>query len=474
MEEELCLVDSCTTNSILRETKYFQTLTKRTGNVLTIAGRDATIVGSGRATITLPMGTQVTIEDALLYPDSTRTLLSFRDIRKCGLHISTHTENNEEFLLITKPSEYGSNVLERILSFPSGLYYTYIKPVPHVTYKVIFQNVDAFKTWHARLGHPGIGMLRKITGNCIGHDLKSAKFPKPSDFICTSCATGKLILKPSPLKIHAEPLKFLERIQGDICGPIQPLSGPFRYFMVLIDASTRWSHVCLLSTRNHAFAKIMTQVIRLKASYPEHQIQKIRLDNAAEFASRAFNDYCMAQGIHVEHSVPYVHTQNGLAESLIKRIKLIARPLLHECNLPTSCWGHAVLHAADLIQLRPTAYHSTSPLHLVRGNPPSISHLRKFGCAVYTPVSPPQRTAMGPHRKLGIYVGYQSPSIIKYLEPLTGDLFTARFADCIFNEDHFPALGGEFKYPNECQEINWDDKSILYSDPRTQETELQV
>jgi hypothetical protein len=84
MEEELCLVDSCTTNSILRETKYFQTLTKKTGNVLTIAGRDATIVGSGRATITLPMGTQVTIEDALLYPDSTRTLLSFRDIRKCG------------------------------------------------------------------------------------------------------------------------------------------------------------------------------------------------------------------------------------------------------------------------------------------------------------------------------------------------------------------------------------------------------
>jgi hypothetical protein len=48
---------------------------------------------------------------------------------------------------------------------------------------------------------------------------------------------------------------------------------------------------------------------------------------------------------------------------------------------------------------------------------------------------------MGPHRKLGIYVGYQSPSIIKYLEPLTGDLFTARYADCIFNEDHFSALG---------------------------------
>jgi hypothetical protein len=80
MEEEMCLVDSCTTNSILRKTKYFQTLTQRLGNVLTITGCDETIVGSGRATIMFPNGTQVTIEDALLYPDSTHTLISSRDV----------------------------------------------------------------------------------------------------------------------------------------------------------------------------------------------------------------------------------------------------------------------------------------------------------------------------------------------------------------------------------------------------------
>jgi hypothetical protein len=152
----------------------------------------------------------------------------------------------------------------------------------------------------------------------------------------------------------------------------------------------------------------------------------------------------MTQRIEVQHSVPYVHTQNGLAESLIKRIKLIARPLLHNCNLPITYWGHAVLHAAYLIQLRPTAYHSFSPLCLVRGNAPSISHLRKFGCAIYALISPPQRAMMGHHRKMGIYMGYHSPSIIKYLEPMTGDLFTVRYTDCIFNEDHFPTLGGEF------------------------------
>jgi hypothetical protein len=45
--------------------------------------------------------------------------------------------------------------------------------------------------------------------------------------------------------------------------------------MALIDASTRWSHVCLLSTRNHAFANIMAQLIKLKFHFPEHQIQSI-------------------------------------------------------------------------------------------------------------------------------------------------------------------------------------------------------
>jgi hypothetical protein len=134
-----------------------------------------------------------------------------------------------------------------------------------------------------------------------------------------------------------------------------------------------------------------------------------------------------------------------LVESLVKRIKLITRSLLNNCNLPITYWGHAVLHAADLIQLRPTAYHSSSPLYLVRGNASSIFHLWKFGCVVYAPISPPRRTTMGPHRKISIYVGYHSPSIIKYLKPMTGDLFMTRYADCIFNEVYFLALGGEFQ-----------------------------
>ena len=72
---------------------------------------------------------------------------------------------------------------------------------------------------------------------------------------------------------------------------MHPPCGPLRYFMVLIDASTRWSHVCLLSTRNASFARMLAQIITLRAQFPDHPIKNIHLDNAGEFTSQAFNDY---------------------------------------------------------------------------------------------------------------------------------------------------------------------------------------
>nr|GEV30249.1 putative copia-like polyprotein [Tanacetum cinerariifolium] len=198
----------------------------------------------------------------------------------------------------------------------------------------------------------------------------------------------------------------------------------------------------------------------------------IRLDNVGEFTSQTFNDYCKSIGICVENSVAHVHTQNGLAESLIKRIQMIARPMIMKAKLPVSAWGHAVLHAATLIHIRPTSYYTYSPLHLVFGHELNISHLRIFGCAVYVSIAPPQHTKMGPQRRMGIYVRYDSPSIIRYLEPSTGDLCTARFAGCHFNESVFLTLGGDKKQLG--SEISWNELSLSHLDPRTKECKQEV
>jgi len=78
---------------------------------------------------------------------------------------------------------------------------------------------------------------------------------------------------------------------------------------------------------------------------------------------------------------------------------------------------------------------------MVTGYKPDISHIRISGCAIYVPIVPPQHSEMGPQDRKGICVGYESPSIINFLELLTGDLFTTRFADCHFDEIVFPPLG---------------------------------
>jgi len=122
-----------------------------------------------------------------------------------------------------------------------------------------------FMLWHDWLRHPGSIMIWQIIENSHGHPLKHLKILLPNENPCTACSEGKLITKLSLLKVVTESLFFLKRIQGDIYGPIHLPCRPFRYFMVLIAASSKWSHVCLLSSQNVAYARLIAKIIRLRA-----------------------------------------------------------------------------------------------------------------------------------------------------------------------------------------------------------------
>ena len=132
----------------------------------------------------------------------------------------------------------------------------------------------------------------------------------------------------------------------------------------------------------------------------------------------------MSIGINVKHPVAHIHTQNGLAKSFIKRFQLIVRPFLMKLKPPISIWGHAILHVATVVRIKLISYNNFSFLQLAYGQKPNISYLWIFGCAKYVSIALSQRTKMGSQRRLGIYVGYDSPSIIKYLEPMIVNIFT--------------------------------------------------
>ena len=277
------------------------------------------------------------IDDALYSNKSSRNLLSFKDICRNRYHIETMNHDVKEYLLITSIIYGQKCILEQLSYLSCGLYQTTIRSIEsYVVMNQKFNDSNAFLLWHDQLGHLGIFMMRRIVQKSIGHPLTSRQILVTDGYSCAACSKGKLIIRPSFTKVTFESPAFLERIQGDIYGPMHPPSGPFRYFMVLIDASTRWSYVCLLSSRHVAFARLLAQIIRLKAQFHDHPIKTIPLNNAGKFSSQTFLDCCMSIGIDVQHPVAHVHSQNGLAESFIKRLHLMARPLLLKTKLPLS------------------------------------------------------------------------------------------------------------------------------------------
>ena len=156
--------------------------------------------------------------------------------------------------------------MEKLLAFSFGLYHTNIKHIEsYVVVNQKFNNPKTFVLWHDRLGHHWSSMIRRIIEHSHGHPLKNQKILLPNEYPYVVCSQGQLIVKPYFSKVTFESPVFLEKIHGDICGPIHPPSGHFRYFMVLTDASTKWSHVFLLSIRNVAFARFLAQMIKLRA-----------------------------------------------------------------------------------------------------------------------------------------------------------------------------------------------------------------
>ena len=106
-------------------------------------------------------------------------------------------------------------------------------------------------------------MMSRNIENSYGHFLKNPKILLLGDYSCCVYFQGKLITKQFPSNIVVESPSFLERILGDNCGHIHYDMGHSSIFMVLIDALTRLSHVCLLSSRNIAFTILFAQIIRL-------------------------------------------------------------------------------------------------------------------------------------------------------------------------------------------------------------------
>lgn len=158
--------------------------------------------------------------------------------------------------------------------------------------------------------------------------LKRATTGLPIDAVevksCRVCALANIKRLKFPSRSHTRADRPLFRVHADICGPLPPGFGSFRYFIPFIDDYSRYIWIFFLKSRSDA-VKAFDEFRLAAEKYLGFPLSSLRVDNAPELVSGAFELYCKAHGISYERPVPDAHQQNGVAERAIQTIELSPR-----------------------------------------------------------------------------------------------------------------------------------------------------
>ncbi|KAL0454835.1 UNVERIFIED_CONTAM: Retrovirus-related Pol polyprotein from transposon RE1 [Sesamum latifolium] len=174
--------------------------------------------------------------------------------------------------------------------------------------------------------------------------------------------------------------------------------------------------------------KQMTELIRLmKDNIPQQDLLQVNFAHGDDFA-----------GISHQRSCPHTPQQNGIVERKHKHLLNIARSLLHQASLPRKFWADCILTAAHLInRLASHLLQWKTPYEILYQKPPTLTHLRTFGCLCYATNVLPHKDKFDPRASKCVLIGYSSVHKGYELDHLGNHtFFTSR--DVQFHETIFP------------------------------------
>lgn len=169
----------------------------------------------------------------------------------------------------------------------------------------------------AHEGHPGETVMKRRLRDRVwwpGMDREVTAHVSA----CQGCRLVSLPNKPEPMHRRELPVRPWLDVALDFLGPLP--SG--EYLLVIIDYYSRYKEVEIMKhiTAEETIARLRKIFTRLGLPVT------ITLDNARQFVSASFEDYCKQNGIMLNYSTPYWPQENGLVErqnrSLLKRLQI--------------------------------------------------------------------------------------------------------------------------------------------------------
>ncbi|WVZ66256.1 hypothetical protein U9M48_015503 [Paspalum notatum var. saurae] len=169
---------------------------------------------------------------------------------------------------------------------------------------------EAWK-WHARLGHLNFQAMRTLARKEMVRGLPELT---QVNQLCEGCMASKQRRPPFPAKVEHSAERALELVHGDLCVPISPPTpSGSKYFLLLVDDSSRYMWVKILCSKDQAAAAIKQFQAEAEAETGK-KLGALRTDRGGEFTSVDFMEYCTENGIRRQLTAPYSPQQNGVVE----------------------------------------------------------------------------------------------------------------------------------------------------------------
>ena len=127
----------------------------------------------------------------------------------------------------------------------------------------------------------------------------------------------------------------------------------------------------------------------------------------------------------MEHSVPYIPQQNGVAERKNRSLKEMETCLLQEKNLPPFLWEEDINYASYIHNRVPhKSVVGATPFKELHGHNPNLSHLRVFGSKAWAKIPMDKRKAFQSQSSECILMGYvEDAKAYKFMELATRKCF---------------------------------------------------
>jgi hypothetical protein len=231
---------------------------------------------------------------------------------------------------------------------------------------------------------------------------------------------GKQTTKPFPRNPHPRSTRKLFRVFSDIC-PVSPETfGHCLYFITFVDEATRYVWIYLMPSKSSATVlAVLRTWVPLVQNQSGTTLINFRTDEGDEYTGetlKTVTPFLEEHGITHEPTSAYSSSSNGIAERMNRTVMDMVRTMMITSNLPAPFWGEAVHTATKIRNRLPTS--SLSPHEAWFGTPPSLQHLRVFGCLGFYKIKHPKTKVFSKGKRYCL-LGYDGNTQFRVFDPVS-------------------------------------------------------